>query len=125
MKRLLIFAICILMCLPLFGCNADSYSALLSAENGTIISWSQSHYILDGTKSHVMSLGDKQQNIEVDVVTEDGKINIEVTDSSGEQILFIENAETGTYPFSAKGNVTISIFCERHKGSINVHNAYS
>lgn len=125
MKKIIVILIALLVFLCFSGCRADSYSGLLSTETGTRISWSQSHYILDGTKSHVMSLGDKQQNMEVDVVTEDGKINIEVTDSSGEQILFIENAETGTYNFSAESKVVIRIFCERHRGSVSVHNAYS
>lgn len=120
MKKIIVILLVSLVFLSFSGCEADSYSQLLSVENGTKTSWSQSHYLLDGTKSHVMSLGDKQQDMEIEVVTENGKIDIRITDEAEEEILLIENAETGTYDFSAEGKVIIRIFCDGHRGKIIV-----
>ena len=52
MKKILIFALCLIMCLPFFGCEADSYKAFLSIESGTKESWSQKHDLKEQKVTH-------------------------------------------------------------------------
>ena len=119
MLKKIIAALCILLMFS--GCEADSYKAFLSIESGTKTSWNQKHDYLEGTKSHVLYLGKEPKEMEIDVVTEEGKIDIKFTDIKGNEILFLENAETGKYEFSAEGKVKIRIYCREHQGSISVY----
>lgn len=125
MRKILIFALCLIICLSLFGCEADSYKALLSIESGTRTSWSQKHDFLDGTKVHVLNLGKEEQKMVIEVVTEEGSVDIIAKDQNGEIFVEIENAETGTYNFSAKGKVKFRIYCSEHRGSVSVYKADS
>ena len=125
MKKILIIALCVIMCLSLFGCEADSYKAFLSIESGTKESWSQKHDFLEGTKGHTLNLGKEPQEMVIEVVTEEGSIDIVAKDKNGEIITEITDAETGSYTFSAEGKVKFRIYCSEHKGSISVHKADS
>ena len=94
MKKILIIALCVIMCLPLFGCEADSYKAFLSIESGTKESWSQKHDFLEGTKGHTLNLGKEPQEMVIEVVTEEGSVDIVAKDKNGEIITEIIDAET-------------------------------
>ena len=61
----------------------------------------------------------------IEVVTEEGSVDIIAKDQNGKIITEIENAETGTYNFSAKGKVKFRIYCEEHRGSVSVYKADS
>ena len=125
MKKLIIFAVSVIVCLVFSGCGPDSYKAFMSIESGTRTSWSQKHDFLDGTKGHVLNLGKEVQEMVIEVVTEEGSVDIIAKDQNGEIITEIENAETGTYNFSAKGKVKFRIYCEEHRGSVAVYEADS
>lgn len=125
MKKILVFVLCIVMCLPFFGCEADSYKAFMSIESGTKTSWNQKHDYLEGTKSHFFNLGKEPQEMIIEVVTEEGEIDIKIADASGNEILSIENAVTGNYSFSAEGRIKISIYCKEHRGSVLVQKVNS
>ena len=123
MKKIMVFILCIMLCAGFSGCETDSYKAFMSIESGTRTSWSQKHDFLDGTKGHVLNLGKEEQNMVIEVVTEEGSVDITAKDKNGEIITEIENAETGTYNFSANGKVKFRIYCSEHKGSISVYEA--
>ena len=125
MKKLIIFAVSVIMCFVFSGCEPDSYKAFMSIESGTRTSWSQKHDFLDGTKGHVLNLGKEEQKMVIEVVTEEGSVDIIAKDQNGEIFAEIENAETGTYNFSAKGKVKFRIYCEEHRGSVSVYKADS
>lgn len=125
MKNLIIFAVSVIMCFVFSGCESDSYRAFMSIESGTRTSWSQKHDFLDGTKGHVFNLGKEEQKMVIEVVTEEGSVDIIAKDQNGEIITEIEDAETGTYNFSAKGKVKFRIYCEEHRGSVLVYKADS
>ena len=125
MKKLIIFAVSVIVCLVFSGCGPDSDKAFMSIESGTRTSWSQKHDFLDGTKGHVLNLGKEEQEMVIEVITEEGSVDIIVKDQNGEIITEIENAETGTYIFSAKGKVKFRIYCEEHRGSVSVYKADS
>lgn len=125
MKRVLFFALCIIICLSLFGCESDSYRAFMSVESGTKESWSQKHDFLEGTKGHVLNLGKEPQEMIIEVVTEEGSVDIIAKDQSGEIITEIKDAETGSYSFSADGKVKFRIYCHEHRGSVSVRKANS
>ena len=113
------FILCIVMLFS--GCGFNSGIAILSIESSDRTSWSQSHHLLRGTKSHTMNLGKKEIQMEAEVVTEEGEIDIFVTTISGEILLEIEDAKTGIYDFSASGRIKIKIVADDHRGSINVN----
>lgn len=123
MRKIIIFMLCIMLCAGFSGCETDSYKAFMSIESGTRTSWSQKHDFLDGTKGHVLNLGKEEQEMVIEVVTEKGSVDITAKDQNGEIITEIENAETGTYNFSANGKVKFRIYCSEHKGSISVYEA--
>ncbi|MBQ6877907.1 MAG: hypothetical protein IJO22_05850 [Oscillospiraceae bacterium] len=125
MRKIIIFALCIMFCFGFAGCESDSYKAFMSIESGTKTSWSQKHDFLEGTKGHVLNLGKEKQEMVIEVVTEEGSVDIIAKDQNGEIITEIENAETGTYNFSAEGKVKFRIYCEEHKGSVSVRKADS
>ena len=125
MKKLIIFAVSVIMCFVFSGCEPDSYKAFMSIESGTRTSWSQKHDFLDGTKGHVINLGKEEQKMVIEVVTEEGSVDIIAKDQNGEIFAEIENAETGTYNFSANGKVKFRIYCSEHRGSVSVYEADS
>ncbi len=122
MRRLLSVVLCVLLLFS--GCAADSYSALGSVETGTGTSWKQKHYLLNGTKHHHLNLGADEQNMEIEVVTEEGEIDITIN-RSGENILFIDDAKTGIYGFCTDGKVSVTIEAKNHRGSVAVRKAES
>lgn len=119
MKNIILKISCALICLLLF-CGCDSYRAFMSIESGTAKNWEQRHDLLDGRKSHILHLGAKSRDMIVEIVTEKGEIDVTAKDSMGNIIFEAENAETGTYSFSASGKVKITIEADEHKGSISV-----
>ena len=125
MRKILVFMLCIMLCVCFSGCEPDSYKAFMSIESGTRTSWSQKHDFLDGTKGHVLNLGKEEKEMVIEVITEEGSVDIIAKDQNGEIITEIENAETGTYNFSAKGKVKFRIYCEEHRGSVSVSEADS
>lgn len=118
MKKSVLKILSVLMALLLL-CGCDSYRAFMSIESGTLKSWSQSHDLLDGRKSHILFLkaGSK---MEIDVETEEGEMDITVKTLSGEEIIEIENAETGSFEFEAEGFVKITVNADEHRGSVSV-----
>ena len=118
MKKSVLKIISVLMALLLL-CGCDSYRAFMSIESGTLKSWSQRHDLLDGKKSHILFLK-ADSKMEIDVETEDGKIDITVKSLSGEEIIEIENAETGSFEFEAEGFVKITVNADEHRGSVSV-----
>ncbi|MBR3953390.1 MAG: hypothetical protein IKJ82_07300 [Oscillospiraceae bacterium] len=125
MKNAVLKIICVLVCVLFLFCGCDSYRAFMSIESGSAKSWSQKHDMLDGRKSHVLRLGANEMDMIIDVVTEAGEVDISVKDSMGNEIFEADNAETGTYSFSASGKVKITIEAEEHRGSILVKKADS
>ena len=63
--------------------------------------------------------------MEAIIVTEEGEIDITVTDRNGEEIIFLDNAETGTYEFTAEGKIKITIKAKDHHGSFEIKRADS
>lgn len=118
MKKSVLKILSVLMALLLL-CGCDSYRAFMSIESGTLKSWSQRHDFLDGKKSHILFLkaGSK---MEIEVETEEGEIDITVKTLSGEEIIEIENAETGSFEFEAEGFVKITVNADEHRGSVSV-----
>ncbi len=125
MKKSVFINLLILVSIIFLLCGCDSYRAFMSIESGTAKSWSQSHDYLDGRKSHILRLGTESQNMVIEVVTEKGSVDITAVDSFGETIIFLDDAETGTYEFEASGKVKITVEASGHKGSVSVKNADS
>jgi hypothetical protein len=63
--------------------------------------------------------------MEAIIVTEEGEIDITVTDKNGEEIIFLDDAETGTYEFTAEGKIKITIKAKDHHGSFEIKKADS
>ena len=124
-KVLKIFAVLVCIMMLFCGCGFNSGIALMRIESGTKTSWQQSHDFLTGTEKRTLSLGKKPQEMIVEVVTEKGKIDITVTDKSGVEIIFLDDAETGIYEFSAEGKIKIKVEAKEHKGSFKINEADS
>ena len=123
MLKILAALVCILV---LFcGCNYNSGLAIGKVESSTGTRIKQSHLLLNGTEVRTISVGNEEQKMEAIIVTEEGEIDITITDKNGEEILVLEDAETGTYEFSAEGKIKITVKAKDHHGSFEIKKANS
>lgn len=122
MKKTALKIFAIILCVTMFfcGCGFNSGIALLRIESSTKTSWKQSHELLTGTEKRTLSLGKEHQEMEIEVVTEKGTIEIKVADKNGEKIILLEDAKTGTYDFTASGKIVITVKADSHKGSFEI-----
>ena len=124
-KTLKIAALLLCFIMLFSGCGYNSGTALMKVESSTGTSWKQSHALLSGKEVRNLSLGDEPKEMEIEIVTEKGKIDLTITGSDGEKILFLDDAETGNYEFKASGKIKIEVKAENHKGSFNIKEANS
>ena len=123
MLKILAALVCILV---LFcGCNYNSGLAIGKVESSTGTRIKQSHLLLNGTEVRTISVGNEEQKMEAIIVTEEGEIDITITDKNGEEILVLEDAETGTYEFTAEGKIKITVKAKDHHGSFEIKKANS
>lgn len=124
-KILKIFAVLVCIAMLFCGCSHNSGIAIGKVESSTRTRIMQSHLLLNGTEVRTLSAGKEEQKMEAIIVTEEGEIDITVTDRNGEEIIFLDNAETGTYEFTAEGKIKITIKAKDHHGSFEIKRADS
>lgn len=124
-KLLKISATLVLIMIIFCGCSYNSGIAIGKVESSTRTRIKQSHLLLNGTEVRTLSVGKEPKEMEAVIVTEDGEIDIIITDKSGREIIFLDNAETGTYEFTAEGKVKITIKAKDHHGSFEIKKADS
>ena len=125
-SKLLKISVTLVLIMILFcGCNYNSGVALGKVESSTGTRIKQSHLLLNGTEVRTISVGNEEQKMEAIIVTEEGEIEITITDKSGEEIIFLDNAETGTYEFTAEGKIKVTIKAKDHHGSFEIKRADS
>ena len=125
-SKLLKISVTLVLIMILFcGCNYNSGVALGKVESSTGTRIKQSHLLLNGTEVRTISVGNEEQKMEAIIVTEEGEIDITITDKSGEEIIFLDNAETGTYEFTAEGKIKVTIKAKDHHGSFEIKKADS
>ena len=124
-KLLKISATLVLIMILFCGCSYNSGIAIGKVESSTRTRIKQSHLLLNGTEVRTLSVGKDQKEMEALIVTEEGEIDIIITDKSGNEIIFLDNAETGTYEFTAEGKVKITIKANDHHGSFEIKKADS
>ena len=124
-KLLKISATLVLIMIIFCGCSYNSGIAIGKVESSTRTRIKQSHLLLNGTEVRTLSVGKEPKEMEAVIVAEDGEIDIIITDKSGNEIIFLDNAETGTYEFTAEGKVKITIKANDHHGSIEIKKADS
>ncbi len=127
MKNNMLKIFALFVCLTMFfcGCNYNSGLALGKVESSTRTRIKQSHLLLNGTEVRTLSLRNEEQKMEAIIVTKEGEIDITVTDKNGEEIIFLDNAETGTYEFTAEGKIKVTIKAKDHHGSFEIKRADS
>ena len=121
--KILAAFICILMIFC--GCSYNSGIAIGKVESSTRTKIMQSHLLLNGTEVRTLSTGKEPQEMEAIIVTKEGEIDITITDKNGEEIFALEDAETGTYEFTAEGKIKITIKAKDHHGSFEFKKANS
>ena len=127
MKNKILKILAVLVCIAMLfcGCSHNSGIAIGKVESSTRTRIMQSHLLLNGTEVRTLSTGKEPQEMEAIIVTEEGEIDITVTDRNGEEIIFLDNAETGTYEFTAEGKIKITIKAKDHHGSFEIKRADS
>ena len=124
-KILKIFAVLVCIAMLFCGCSHNSGIAIGKVESSTGTRIKQSHLLLNGTEVRTLSAGKEEQKMEAIIVTEEGEIDITITDKNGEEIIFLDNAETGTYEFTAEGKIKVTIKAKDHHGSFEIKRADS
>lgn len=102
--------------------NASSAS-FLSVNLKTNTSWRVSHRLLTGTRDAVLNLGDEECTLQIDVVTEEGTLDLTVEDGEGAILFFQHDIPTGSFTISARGKVYVIVTADRHRGSFSVSKA--
>ncbi len=120
-----IFSLLLCVMMLLCGCSYNSGIAIGKVESSTRTRIKQSHLLLNGTEVRTLSVGKEPKEMEALIVTEDGEIDIIITDKSGNEIIFLDNAETGTYEFTAEEKIKITIKAKDHHGSFEIKKADS
>ena len=120
-----IFSLLLCVMMLLCGCSYNSGIAIGKVESSTRTRIKQSHLLLNGTEVRTLSVGKGPKEMEALIVTEDGEIDIIITDKSGNEIIFLDNAETGTYEFTAEEKIKITIKAKDHHGSFEIKKANS
>ena len=124
-KMLRIFAVLLCVTMLFSACGFNSGIALMRIESSTKTSWTQSHDFLTGTEKRSLFLESEPQEMEIEVLTEEGEIDITVTGKNGEEIFVLEDAKTGTYEFTAEGKIRITVKAVGHRGSFKINKANS
>ena len=124
-KMLKIFALFVCVTMLFCGCSYNSGIAIGKVESSTRTRIKQSHLFLNGTEVRTLFPGNEKQEMEAIIVTEEGEIDITITDKNGEEIIFLDNAETGTYEFTAEGKIKVTIKAKDHHGSFEIKRADS
>ena len=126
MKKALLKIISFL-CIIIFlaGCGFNSGVAIGKVESSTSTSIKQSHLLLNGKEVRTLSVGKELQKMELIIVTKEGEIDVSITDKGGEEIMFLDNAETGTYEFTAERKIKITVNAKDHHGSFEIKRADS
>ena len=126
-KNKMLKILAVFVCIMMFfcGCNYNSGLAIGKVESSTGTKIKQSHLLLNGTEVRTLSAGKEEQKMEAIIVTEEGEIDITITDKNGEEIIFLDNAETGTYEFTASGKIKIKVEADSHKGNFEIKKADS
>ena len=124
-KILKILAAFVCIMILFCGCNYNSGLAIGKVESSTGTRIKQSHLLLNGTEVRTLSAGNEEQEMEAIIVTKEGEIDITITDKSGEEIIFLDNTETGTYEFTAEGKIKVMIKAKDHHGSFEIKRADS
>ena len=124
-KILKILAVFVCIMILFCGCNYNSGLAIGKVESSTGTRIKQSHLLLNGTEVRTLSAGKEEQKMEAIIVTKEGEIDITITDKNGEEILVLQDAETGTYEFTAEGKIKITVKAKDHHGSFEIKKANS
>ena len=124
-KILKIFTVLVCIAMLFCGCSHNSGIAIGKVESSTRTRIMQSHLLLNGTEVRTLSIGKEAQEMEAVIVTKEGEIDITITDKNGEEILVLEDAETGTYEFIAEGKIKITVKAKDHHGSFEIKKANS
>lgn len=82
--------------------------------------WSADYTMLDGKMKHTIHPKDTQNTFRVEVVTEEGSISIEMTDTDGSVIFDGDNLQTSSFDVDVPGKVVVRIEADKHKGGFRI-----
>lgn len=111
------------LALLLIGCTTGSYTTSWSTEINTFSGISMNYKDFNGYKQTWITVKeDEPRNVKVDVVTEEGKLNLSITDRDGKS--FYQGNDIPTSSFTVgldkKGEYKIKVSAEKHKGSYKI-----
>lgn len=121
-KKIAILAV-LLLTLLLSGCTTGSYNTLWSTEINTFSKMSMNYKKFNGYKqTWIIVKEDEQRNVKADIVTEEGKLYLSITDKDGKS--FYQGNDLPTSSFTVvldkKGEYKIKVSAENHKGSYKI-----
>lgn len=79
--------------------------------------WTGKYVVLDGHMSKVLK--PEGDELKVEIVTEDGSIDIYVEDENGEKLYKGSDMQTCSFTVGVSGKVKIKIDADNHKGSFS------
>ncbi len=90
------------------------------SETATRSRWVAEYSFMDGYLQRNLWTADNEDNITIEIQTEEGSIAVEVKDEEKNVIFSQKNMETGTYEVQAAGKYTVRITAEDHKGGFYI-----
>ena len=124
MKRKLFIIINLLFILCFTGCTYGSEFTVGSVESNTLTSMSMEYLKFSGNKNTKIKLEEAETcEIYVNIVSEDGKLDLFITDENGEHSYEGHNIPTSefTVTLSKAGQYKIRVEAKDHKGSYKIN----
>lgn len=90
------------------------------SESATRSRWTAEYTFMDGYMQRTMRTAEDAECIRIVVETEEGRIDVDITDEEKNVIFSQENIETGTYEVEAAGKYVVRITAEDHKGGFYI-----
>ena len=122
MKKVLTVFFVLLLLVCAVGCirSTGHYRTILSISNQTSDSFYMKYESFDGEKKYSFSVKENAV-LDVDFVTESGKLSCTVTDSDGNEYYKNEDVQTEKISISLgkKGRYSVCLRAEEHKGSFD------
>lgn len=122
-RKILVLLLTMLVCVYITGCSGGSYTTKLSTENNGKTYMEMSYSSFSGNKYKELKLesGDTLE-LNIDVKTESGNLDVSVTDEDDNKIYNVENPEKTIEEkinISKDGKYKIKVEGE-HKGSFKI-----
>lgn len=101
------------------ACTTGSFVKRGFVETSTSHSWKATYSYLDGSISRKMTPEDGESYLHVVLTSEEGSVDLSVTDADGKSLYSGSDLENETFSVGVSGKVTVTVVGHEQKGSFS------